>query len=217
MSDPSGGARRWLPTGALLAALLGVGVAVVTRWRVTASVDREVADSAFHLTAAHPWLAHAALLVQALFSTAPMIGYVAVAAVVLGLAGHRRTALLAVAAMVSTAVATTALKLAVDRARPHWAHPLTTLASPSFPSGHSSSIAAAAAVAVLAAGLLAGRRLRRAVDVVAAVLALVVGADRLLLGVHYLTDVVAGYLLGTAVVLALWRAAASDRLRAEPR
>lgn len=63
----------------------------------------------------------------------------------------------------------------------------------SFPSGHS-----AYATAWLAAAWLTGRR---ALIVSAAVLVLAVGASRLYLHVHYLTDVLGGFALGAAVFL----------------
>jgi undecaprenyl-diphosphatase len=61
----------------------------------------------------------------------------------------------------------------------------------SFPSGHS-----AYAVVWLAAGIATGRR---AFIVCAAVVAVTIGVSRLYLHVHYLTDVLGGFALGTAV------------------
>lgn len=63
----------------------------------------------------------------------------------------------------------------------------------SYPSGH-----AAYATAWLAAAALTGRR---ALIVAAAVLVLAVGASRLYLHVHHLTDVVGGFAVGAAVYL----------------
>jgi undecaprenyl-diphosphatase len=61
----------------------------------------------------------------------------------------------------------------------------------SFPSGHS-----AYAVVYLAAAMATGRR---AFIICAAVVAVTIGASRLYLHVHYLTDVLGGYALGAAV------------------
>src|SRR5690606_23700377 len=74
----------------------------------------------------------------------------------------------------------------------------------SFPSGHASGIASAAGVVIVLATLLARRRdLRRGLLWLALALVVLVGADRLLLGVHNISDVVAGYAVGAFWVL-LW-------------
>ena len=87
------------------------------------------------------------------------------------------------------------LKLIVDRPRPDIAQ-LAGYAGSSFPSGHS----AAAAACWAAIALVATRRSRHSVRVAAAFLAITVGAavaaTRVLLGVHWLSDVVAGVLVG---------------------
>lgn len=87
------------------------------------------------------------------------------------------------------------IKAVVDRARPD-IHPLASFTAASFPSGHTAT--AAATYAALA--LLLGRRRRPAVRVAlagaAAALTALVAATRVLLGVHWMTDVLAGASLG---------------------
>ena len=92
---------------------------------------------------------------------------------------------------------TTGIKELADRARPTL-NPIAETLGPSFPSGHSSTAAAFFAAAALVLG--AGRRRRpRAVIVGAAVgLAVAVAASRVLLDVHWLSDVLAGLALGWA-------------------
>lgn len=115
---------------------------------------------------------------------------------------HRRAALWTVLVMASTSVSTTGFKLLIGRDRPDWDHPIEMLKSYSYPSGHASGIAAAAGVAIVLALMLIRRRgLRRAVGGAAVTVALIVGADRIFLGVHNLSDVVGGYLLGATLVL----------------
>jgi membrane-associated phospholipid phosphatase len=93
---------------------------------------------------------------------------------------------------------TTLIKNLVGRPRPQFADGGAHLQSLSFPSGHSSGIATAVVVGlVLAWPLLPGRR-RRLWVALGAVLIVVVGFSRLWLGVHYLSDVVAGWSLGIA-------------------
>jgi membrane-associated phospholipid phosphatase len=74
------------------------------------------------------------------------------------------------------------------------------VSGPSFPSGHSAD--AAAAYGMLAVVVLATSHTRKAVAFAAAlvVVPVVVAASRLYLGVHWFTDVVAGFALGWAVV-----------------
>lgn len=122
-------------------------------------------------------------------------------------ASRRRFPLGGVLAAVSYAVATVLaniLKPAFDRPRPPAGHseihPLVALSgSASMPSGH----AAGAFAAAVAVGLV-HPRLRWPLLLLAALIAL----SRVWLGVHYLTDVIAGAALGCVVAYAAFRVAA---------
>ena len=94
-------------------------------------------------------------------------------------------------------ILTTTIKHLADRVRPE-INPVAETLGPSFPSGHSSWSAAFFAAAAL---LLARGRGRRACSVLAgtaAGLAVAIAASRVLLGVHWLSDVIAGLALGWA-------------------
>lgn len=88
-----------------------------------------------------------------------------------------------------------ALKLLVDRERPDIAQ-LTGHSGSSFPSGHSAAAAACWAGIMLVAVRRHGRPIRAAGAFLAVVIALSVAASRVLLGVHWLTDVIAGVAVG---------------------
>jgi membrane-associated phospholipid phosphatase len=92
---------------------------------------------------------------------------------------------------------TTVIKEAVHRARPTL-NPIAATLGPSFPSGHSST--AAAFYAALALILSRGRpaRARALLVGAAAGIAVAVAASRVLLDVHWVSDVIAGLCLGWA-------------------
>jgi membrane-associated phospholipid phosphatase len=96
------------------------------------------------------------------------------------------------------------LKELVGRPRPAAALAVTPATGFSFPSGHStSSFVAFTALAWLAMALLGRSAARTAVWVVAGLLVVGVGASRMYLGVHYLTDVLGAWLLGAVWLSAL--------------
>jgi membrane-associated phospholipid phosphatase len=128
---------------------------------------------------------------------------VAVAALLLVRRGVPRAALFVVTALVASEALDQALKAAFRRARPDLANPFVRLTTYSFPSGHAfASTATYGALAlVLAANV---PRTRRAFVVpVAAIVVAIIAASRVILGVHYLFDVLAGIAGGIAVLSAL--------------
>ncbi|MEP6817013.1 MAG: phosphatase PAP2 family protein [Marmoricola sp.] len=196
--------RRIALTGGSVCGLLFLLVMglVLGHWQPLQRFDTWVGTEPEHLTYAHHWLRQTALAIQWLFEVWPMAVLTVVVALLLLMRNHRRAAVWTVLVMVLTSLLTNLIKAAVGRDRPVWELSITTLRSYSFPSGHSSGIAAAASVATVLTLMLVRRRgLRRAIITAAVGLALVVGADRIFLGVHNLSDVIAGFLLGTAVAM----------------
>jgi undecaprenyl-diphosphatase len=99
------------------------------------------------------------------------------------------------------------LKLLVRRPRPDLPDPVAHVSGYSFPSGHALNSALGATVLLLV--LLPVVRARALLWAAAIVLPLVTGLFRVGLGVHWPSDVLAGWLLGVAVPLAtfrIWRA-----------
>jgi diacylglycerol kinase family enzyme/membrane-associated phospholipid phosphatase len=159
----------------------------------------------------HYWIERTAEVVAAMFRFLPMMIYTLVAAVWLTYKGFRRPALWLVVVSLGCSLTTILLKNLFDRERPDYAH--MKLLDGGFPSGHSSGMATAAGIAiVLALTFLRRRNHRRLVAVVALLFVLMIGLDRLLLGVHGITDVLTGYALGV-----LWVAAAAYVVDPTPR
>lgn len=95
-----------------------------------------------------------------------------------------------------------ALKAVIARARPDVLDPLVDERGFSFPSGH--SLLGMVAWGILAVLVMRSRlplNVRRGVVAVLAVLILLIGLSRVWLGVHYPTDVLAGWTAGTVIVL----------------
>ncbi|UPZ32929.1 phosphatase PAP2 family protein [Streptomyces sp. LRE541] len=97
------------------------------------------------------------------------------------------------------------IKAAVDRERPVWADPVDSAHFAAFPSGHAMTAAVACGLLLWVMRLYgAGRVLWRIALAVAVVSVVGVGFTRIWLGVHWSSDVLGGWLLGTlAVALAM--------------
>jgi membrane-associated phospholipid phosphatase len=100
-----------------------------------------------------------------------------------------------VAVMGGEEILTLSVKQLADRVRPTF-NPVAATLGPSFPSGHSATAAAFYATAALLIGRWRPRSIRAVVTGLAAGIAVGVAATRVLLDVHWLTDVVAGLSLG---------------------
>ncbi len=97
------------------------------------------------------------------------------------------------------------VKNLIDRPRPEPGLRLTTEATWSFPSGHATATTAAVSMLLLCLyALPASRRSRAWATWVGALVVLAMAWSRVYLGVHHLTDVVAGILLGVWLALTAW-------------
>ena len=115
--------------------------------------------------------------------------------------------------------ASTVAKSAFDRPRPPLQFREVHVSLAAFPSGHATEAAACLLATALTLSLTVARRRWVRVALLAAALTLagLVGISRLVLAVHWLSDVVAGWALGTAtaltVVTVLWWFAARQAAR----
>lgn len=152
-----------------------------------------------------PWLVQAALIVEVVLD--PWSYRVAVAALLLlGWRTRRRRLSLTVGgALVLGGLAGVGLKELIARPRPSWQEVAAYAPGYSMPSGHALNAALGAGLLLILLWPALRTRRRRVVTVVIAVLLVAVtGADRIVLGVHYPTDVVAGWLLGAGIATAAW-------------
>jgi membrane-associated phospholipid phosphatase len=95
-------------------------------------------------------------------------------------------------------VLTTSIKDLANRTRPSFDPAAVSGLGPSFPSGHSATAAAFYAGAALLLSRRRGRAARAALTGLAVGIAVAVASSRVLLDVHWLSDVIAGLLLGWA-------------------
>jgi undecaprenyl-diphosphatase len=109
--------------------------------------------------------------------------------------GHRRAALFMATAAVGAGLLCNVLKLLFERERPSEVFRLVSASSYSFPSGHSMASASSYGALAIVLGR-SHRNWRHVVVALAILIVLSVGVSRVYLRVHYVTDVLAGWLLG---------------------
>ena len=122
--------------------------------------------------------------------------------------GKRGAAVWVLVSVGGGAVLSNLLKLAIERPRPGLVAHMVEVNTTSFPSGH----ATLAAVTYLTLGALlsrveARRRAKIYVLTVAVALTFLIGISRIYLGVHWPTDVLAGWCVGAAWATLCWRIA----------
>lgn len=196
------------PALGLLACLVALTAVVAAGW--IAPLDQATAvAAAVHRTA---FQSAVAINVTALGS-APVIVLVAVVAAAYAVAAGRPRVVLALAWTPLAFLLDSAIKLLVRHPRPT----VAMIALPpdySFPSGH--AVAASAlyiTLALLAAGVERRAGPRRLLVASGVLVAVLVAWSRVYLGVHYLSDVVGGLLLGTAgAILAVRAITDSDQV-----
>lgn len=202
---------RWMGSHGVLAvtAAVGLAVAVIATWGFgevyesvveqddLAAVDRPVLDLAVSWRS--PGLDAAVTAFTDLGGTIGMPVLVVLAVVAFTIRRRSWTPLaLVVIAASGSLLMTVAGKDLVGRARPPQSlavPPFET--SPSFPSGHTlNAVVLTGVVVYLLLGQLESARARVAVVVSGVVFAVAIGLSRVFLGHHWLTDVVAAFLLG---------------------
>jgi undecaprenyl-diphosphatase len=191
------------PLGAGLAvALLAMAFAALAGWALegdSQALDQRVLEAARSLREAHPRLGEVMRDLSGLGSTVVLTIAVTITVLYLVLVRRPTTALLVAVSASGGAVMVSVLKAAFGRARPGIEFADLVVAGLSFPSGHASMSAAVfLTLGALVANTRGRWRERLYVLAAAALLAVLVGLSRIALGVHWTTDVLAGWAFGSA-------------------
>ena len=209
----------WL-LGALGAIGLAVLIVVLAGWTIDRghvfAFDRAilVAMRADGAPRGPPGLPRAMIALTALGGGTVLMIAVAAVAGFLALRRQRLTMWLVLAATLSGRLAVVLGKEAVGRARPDVVDHLVHVSSASFPSGHSANGAIVyLTLAALLVQVVEGRMRRNAVLAAAVLLVIAIGCSRIYLGVHWPSDVLAGWAFGALWALGWWALGAWIRLR----
>ncbi len=166
-------------------------------------LDQDSADALHSFAVAHHWFISAMKLISGVGS--PTGWRIILTPVLLWLLYRRffRAGVFLVVTALGSSLLNTVLKALVDRARPHLPDPIATAHGTSFPSGHAQAATVGCGI-VLVILLTGAQRLRQWLYAgAAALVVLAIGFSRIALGVHYVSDVIGGYLIGAAWLLAM--------------
>jgi undecaprenyl-diphosphatase len=204
-----------LATGALTAFVVFAVLALVP-WPALRGIDAHAPAAGHDLLVYDMGLRIVARTVTDLGSSIAVDIVAAVAAVVWLLARRWRLAVVLAVARLGELVTAWTVKTIVHRPRPDLVPQLTSAGGTSFPSGHTAgSMAVYGTIVVLLCASLATRERVWAI-VGVGVLVAAVAASRVLLGVHYPTDVLAGAALGLCWVAVALAIVPRARSAAEP-
>ena len=171
---------------------------VAAHWPPLLTGD-QAADSAAHVDVlAQPWLLAAARAATTAGDSDVVNVVAAAVAIALLIIRFWRGAVLVVIARIGELASTTAVKDLLARPRPTLLNPVDYAAGYSFPSGHAAGAAAVYGALVVLILPRAARWARALLLAAATLLICAVAASRVLLGVHYPSDVAAGAALGLA-------------------
>ena len=151
------------------------------------------------------WLEGAVRDITSLGSTSVLVLVTTAVIIYLLLIRRPATALLMFVAVAGGQVLSSLLKFEVDRPRPDLVSHLVSETSLSFPSGHAMlSAVTYLTLGSMAARFLPGRTTKIFVLGLAILTTLLVGASRVYLGVHWPSDVLAGWCAGFAWAMLCW-------------
>ncbi len=176
---------------------------VEDKWPPLLDVDADARDSLHGLAVDHTGLVTTLRTLSTIGSAWVYVPLFALVAVLLLRRGRRRLAIFVVLTMVGSTILNSLVKLAVHRARPVLPDPVAHASGLSFPSGHAQSALVAVSILLLVALPALPRPWRLVALAFGLVWVLAIGFARVGLGVHFVSDVLAGYVLGGAWVAAM--------------
>ena len=194
----------------MVATVLFVTLAALVHWRwpPLRTLDLRTAHHLNRYLRRHPDQVRAWRAVSMLGAPVVFRLVAAAGAVALGLRHRIRLACFVVVSVLGAAVLSGTLKALVRRPRPVFAVPLGHAGGASFPSGHALTSFVFTGMVVVIAWPRLSRRARLVVVAIGALVVALVGASRVALGVHYVSDVLGAWLIGLA-----WLGAAAAALR----
>jgi len=195
----------WIAIGAMATALVLLTIAVHFEWTPLLDLDNAVADRAYDISAGHgTWIDGWTFVQDATRGSYAMVLLLLVTIVLIVRRQHR-LALWLLSVGVLAVLAGMYSKDLLDRPRPSWSQPLVDIGNTSYPSGHALTAGIVATVLILLTVVFSARGpIRYGLITLWCVIGFLIVIDRLLLGVHYLSDVVAGTLLGSLIALVPW-------------
>ena len=188
--------RRCVPL-VLLAPVGLLGALVAGRWAPLRDSDVAVTDATHAWAVKQPAMVDAMNVWTLVFSPMALRGAALLLAIWLFRRRDTRAAWWVIITMAAGGLIAALVKLVVQRDRPSFLDPVAEATGYAFPSGHAANAALAAGVFLLIL-----RRHRRLLWPAAAVVTVITGLTRIGLGVHWTSDVVAGWFLGAATVAA---------------
>lgn len=203
--------RRLASSGGALAVFLVFTILVAAHWTPLTIVDNRLVTAAYRITFEHPWLRTSSIVVSAIGSPLAVDLVAGIAVTIFLVVGRIDAVIVVVIARLGELGVESLVKLLVNRPRPVFGLPLSFATGSSFPSGHAAGSAALYVVLVLLCAPMLTRWPTVLVMTVATLFVLAVGTSRVLLGLHYPSDVVAGFALGLAWAIARLGSSVRDR------
>ena len=197
--------------GRRLAAL--VAVLLASAWLISLGIHSKTGVSHFDQSVWQFFVDHGSIRVHSIarfITSFGVLGVLLPVAVVVGVLVwvRSRSVTAAIAPWLSVVVCgqiVSVLKKSTDIARPPVEFQVAQIRNPSFPSGHAANTTALIVSVVLVAWCATelSRRTKMWVSIGGAVIVTAMGLTRLVLNVHWLSDVLAGWCIGAAVGLAI--------------
>ncbi|MDE0801769.1 MAG: phosphatase PAP2 family protein [Acidimicrobiales bacterium] len=187
---------RRLVVAVTAAFALGFLGSLVVRFDAVATADRDITRRLHERAVQSDALREVALDVTTVGDPITLTALVAITAGWLFFRGHGRIGLWLIVTTLLASIVNSSLKVVVARSRPDFDSVFLTPLSKSFPSGHALNTTVVFGAITIAVAWAATSRRSLAVPVAAATVALAVGVTRPVLGVHFASDVVAGWVLG---------------------